>query len=85
MAVIQIATLLIALATPPGTPCSPDYVGACVPMIAGKDVDCLGGEGDGPYYPDKMGPFQRIGKNRYDLDRDHDGLACEPPPDDNGA
>ena len=52
----------------------------CVPDT-GRDVDCLGGEGGGPEFPDAMGPFDRVGPDDFNLDRDHDGLACEPPPD----
>lgn len=46
------------------------------------DYDCAGGGGDGPYY--KAGPFRLIGKDYYDLDRDNDGIACEPY-DDRGS
>lgn len=49
---------------------------------AGSDYDCLGGGGNGPYYV--KGPFVLTGPDIYDLDRDGDGIACEPY-DDMGA
>lgn len=62
--------------TPPTTQsssCDPNYTG-CVPNVYPSDVDCAGGSGNGPYY---TGPVQVIGVDRYDLDRDSDGYACE--------
>jgi hypothetical protein len=56
----------------PQPKCDPNYSG-CVPVAS--DVDCLGGSGNGPAYV--QGPIQVIGKDIYDLDRDHDGIACE--------
>ena len=53
--------------------CDPNYEGACVPADA-SDVDCEGGEGDGPEY---VGPVQVVGDDPYDLDRDGDGEGCE--------
>ena len=55
-------------------PCDPNYTGACVPLAA--DVDCAGGNGDGP--EDVAGPVTGIGRDIYKLDRDGDGRACEP-------
>ncbi|MEQ1902079.1 MAG: hypothetical protein ABL866_15270 [Devosia sp.] len=55
--------------------CDPSYSVACVPIAL--DVDCLGGTGDGPAYPDRRGPFPRVGPDLYGLDRDKDGRACE--------
>jgi len=40
-------------------------------------VDCAGGKGNGPYYTDGTQSFRVIGEDRYGLDRDHDGYACE--------
>lgn len=40
------------------------------------DYDCEGGGGDGPYFV--KGPFRLTGPDTYDLDRDGDGIACEP-------
>jgi hypothetical protein len=51
--------------------CHPSY-DPCVPLAA--DVDCQGGEGDGPAY---TGFVTVIGPDDYDLDRDGDGLGCE--------
>ena len=53
--------------------CHPSY-DPCVPVA--RDVDCAGGRGDGPEYI--MGPIRVIGVDTYGLDRDGDGIACEP-------
>jgi hypothetical protein len=55
-------------------PCDPNYDMACVPVAS--DVDCAGGNGNGPAYV--VGPVRVIGRDIYKLDRDHDGYACEP-------
>jgi hypothetical protein len=54
--------------------CHPSYVGKCVPIAS--DVDCAGGEGDGPAYVE--GPVRVVGPDVYRLDTDGDGIACEP-------
>lgn len=59
-------------ATQPQSGCDPNYTG-CVPIAS--DVDCAGGTGNGPAYV--QGPIRVIGRDIYDLDRDHDGIACE--------
>ncbi len=51
--------------------CDPNYSG-CVPIAS--DVDCAGGSGNGPAY---TGRVSVTGSDIYDLDRDHDGIACE--------
>lgn len=56
----------------PVSSCDPNYSG-CVPIAS--DVDCAGGSGNGPAYVN--GPITVIGSDIYDLDRDHDGIACE--------
>lgn len=53
--------------------CDPNYSGACVPIAS--DVDCAGGSGNGPAYV--SGPVYVIGYDKYDLDRDGDGVGCE--------
>lgn len=53
--------------------CDPNYSGACVPIAS--DVDCAGGSGNGPAYV--WGPVYVIGYDKYDLDRDGDGVGCE--------
>ncbi len=53
--------------------CDPNYTGACVPIA--RDVDCAGGNGDGPAYVE--GPIYVVGRDIYKLDRDGDGTACE--------
>ena len=52
--------------------CDPNYSG-CVPIAS--DVDCSGGSGNGPEYVE--GPIEVIGIDKYRLDADHDGVACE--------
>jgi hypothetical protein len=56
----------------PQQQCDPNYTG-CVPIAS--DVDCAGGTGNGPAYV--KGPVQVIGNDIYELDKDHDGTACE--------
>lgn len=60
---------------PPPPPCDPGYEGACLDPEA-YDYDCAGGEGDGPEYVE--GPVTIVGEDRFDLDRNGDGIACEP-------
>lgn len=60
--------------------CDPNYAGSCVPNVWPADVDCAGGNGNGPYYTDGTQSFRVIGTDRYGLDtNDQDTLACEPP------
>jgi resuscitation-promoting factor RpfB len=66
-------TKVIAVGTKTVRRCDPNYSGACVP-VAG-DVDCAGGNGNGPAYA--QGPFRVVGTDIYDLDRDGDGTACD--------
>ena len=56
--------------------CDPNYSGARVPIA--PDVDCAGGNGNGPAFV--MGPVYVTGRDIYkrDRDRDVDGVACEP-------
>ncbi|MBW4719070.1 hypothetical protein [Saccharothrix obliqua] len=56
----------------PQSPCHPNY-GGCVPIAS--DVDCAGGKGNGPEYV--QGPIDVLGPDVYDLDNDHNGVACE--------
>src|SRR4051812_571610 len=51
----------------------PNYSGCLDPNAS--DYDCSGGSGDGPRY---TGEVRVVGDDRYDLDRDGDGIACEP-------
>lgn len=53
--------------------CDPNYAGKCVPIAS--DVDCAGGNGNGPAYV--RGPVKVIGEDIYKLDRDGDGIACD--------
>ena len=56
-----------------GASCDPNYSGKCVPIAS--DVDCAGGNGNGPAYV--QGPVRVIGVDIYKLDRDGDGIACD--------
>jgi hypothetical protein len=64
--------------TPPPAPsqpsCDPNYEGACLDP-ASPDYDCKGGSGDGPDY---TGEVTVVGDDHFALDRDGDGIACEP-------
>jgi len=66
--------------------CDPNYEGRCLHDGIG-DYDCLGPngehEGDGPNFV--TGPFRRVGDDPFDLDRNHDGIACERRPSGNGG
>ena len=55
--------------------CDPNYTGACVPIAS--DVDCEGGDGDGPEYI--SGPVRVVGSDIYELDDDGNGIGCEDP------
>lgn len=57
-----------------GAECDPNYEGACLDPNS-YDYDCESGEGDGPDY---TGEVTIVGDDPYDLDRDGDGVACEP-------
>lgn len=52
--------------------CHPSY-DPCLPIVS--DVDCAGGNGNGPVYAE--GPIKVIGPDEYELDRDGDGIACD--------
>jgi|GEM_PF-1970487 len=55
--------------------CDPNYANPpCVPIA--RDVDCDGGNGNGPAYV--KGPVRVIGRDIYRLDRDNNGVGCEP-------
>jgi hypothetical protein len=73
--VLAILTLAAAGETGTARECHPSYQGACLPVGEG-DVDCAGGGGDGPHYV--SGPLRVVGPDVYGLDRDGDGIACEP-------
>lgn len=68
--------LLVAGAAGPASAdeCDPNYSLACVPIA--PDVDCAGGSGNGPAYV--RGPVKVVGSDIYGLNRDGDGMACEP-------
>jgi hypothetical protein len=56
-----------------GGGCDPNYTGACLDPSS-PDYDCEGGSGDGPDY---TGRVKVVGDDRFGLDRDGDGVACE--------
>lgn len=65
-------------APPPTAPpqnCHPSYRGECLKVGIG-DYDCAGGSGNGPNYV--QGTVRVVGPDEFDLDRDGDGLGCEP-------
>lgn len=62
---------------PPSPPSDPPPLNCqgydpCLPP--GPDVDCSGGEGDGPRYVD--GPVSVSGSDPYGLDGNNDGVGC---------
>ncbi|MCH7662717.1 MAG: hypothetical protein IH859_02480 [Chloroflexi bacterium] len=66
---------------PTDTPnnCHPSYQGACLAQGVG-DWDCTrAGGGDGPNYVEDVtsGSVQVVGPDKYELDRDNDGIGCE--------
>jgi hypothetical protein len=54
--------------------CEPGYPNECLDSTS-EDYDCEGGEGDGPDYV--AGPIDVEEPDRFDLDRDGDGLGCD--------
>lgn len=79
-AIISIAISLVGAWPAFAQACDPNYAGSCVPNVWPADVDCAGGNGNGPYYTDGTQSFEVVGVDRYDLDtNDPDNLACEPP------
>ncbi|MEQ1933101.1 MAG: hypothetical protein ABL962_04385 [Fimbriimonadaceae bacterium] len=80
---VLIATAIVATAVGVGIACQNANCGGMGSGLAqatpayGSDVDCAGGGGDGPRYV--QGPFRLNGTaDVYGLDRDRDGIACEP-------
>lgn len=69
-----LAASVVVSPTTTAQDCDPNYSGACVPIAS--DVDCAGGNGNGPAYV--SGPVYIVGVDKYELDRDGDGKACEP-------
>ena len=72
--IFSLAVLLALSSGAASAACDPNYGRVCVPVAS--DVDCAGGSGNGPEYV--MGPVEIIGDDIYGLDRDGDGIACEP-------
>ncbi len=66
-------TRVIAVGTKEAPQCDPNYSGACVPIAS--DVDCAGGDGNGPAYV--QGPVRVVGTDIYGLDADGDGIGCD--------
>ncbi|MEO7007127.1 MAG: HNH endonuclease family protein [Terrimesophilobacter sp.] len=69
-----VAPVAVAPAPAPASAgCDSNYSGACVPIAS--DVDCAGGNGNGPAY--FTGTAMVVGSDIYRLDGDGDGIACE--------
>jgi hypothetical protein len=63
--------------SPPTTPapsCDPSYPDVCLDPAV-EDYDCAGGSGNGPGYVE--GPIRVLPPDRFDLDREGDGVGCE--------
>ncbi|MEQ1933810.1 MAG: hypothetical protein ABL962_08025 [Fimbriimonadaceae bacterium] len=74
---VLVTTLYVLAIGQAAAACDPHYRSdVCVPIAS--DVDCWPGEGDGPVYVE--GPFEYEGDDIYGLDRNKDGVACEPAP-----
>jgi resuscitation-promoting factor RpfB len=81
MATLRSSLLALALATLLPAGCAPDATSdncdenyePCVPIAV--DVDCPNGDGDGPAYA--PGPVRVVGRDKYDLDTDGDGIGCD--------
>ncbi|SFR44702.1 hypothetical protein SAMN04488005_2062 [Yoonia tamlensis] len=72
--ICTVSFLLVTASSPTfAQGCDPNYTGACVPIAS--DVDCAGGNGNGPAYV--RGPVQVVGRDIYGLDRDGDGIGCD--------
>jgi beta-lactam-binding protein with PASTA domain len=63
------------LPTAPPPNCHDSYRGECLKVGVG-DYDCAGGSGNDPNYV--QGTVRVVGPDEFDLDRDGDGLGCEP-------
>ncbi len=58
--------------------CHTAYTVACIDPLA-TDVDCAGGEGDGPAFTTATNfPLLNVANDPFGLDRDHNGLGCDP-------
>ncbi len=58
---------------PPSNDCTPGY-SPCLPPAS--DYDCAGGNGNGPAYTGRVSVDHSYG-DKYDLDRDGDGVGCD--------
>jgi hypothetical protein len=67
------AGLMVRPAEAQTSSCDPNYE-ACVPANV-EDVDC-NRDANGPYYTDDHN-FRVTGTDVYELDADHDGIACD--------
>ncbi len=65
-------SLSVLASTAAAQNCDPNY-DPCVPIA--NDVDCAGGNGNGPAYV--QGPVRVIGRDIYRLDHDNNGIGCE--------
>jgi hypothetical protein len=74
-ALVSAAVLANALSASAGRRCTPGYR-PCIPNRP-TDVDCHGGGGNGPRYTRPGVEYRVWGSDRYDLDRNNDGVGCE--------
>jgi hypothetical protein len=56
--------------------CTPGY-SPCLVWHGGKDYDCYGGGGNGPYYTKPGVVYTVTGSDPYDLDTNNNGKGCE--------
>ena len=69
------ATEVVVVPTAPlAENCTPGY-SPCIPP--GPDVDCAGGNGNGPRYVEGPITVDHTHGDPYDLDRDRDNVGCE--------
>ena len=70
-AALREACGLLATAARAGVPSFEQ--GACL-LIGAGDYDRAGGSGNGPNF---TGRVTVVGRDKFDLDRDNDGIGCE--------
>jgi uncharacterized membrane protein len=59
-----------------GRRCTGGY-SPCLTYHGGRDYDCYGGGGNGPFYTKAGVVYQVHGSDPYGLDTDHDHKGCE--------
>lgn len=74
--ILGAGTLAVPISASAQNGCHSSYIGWCVPDD-GRDVDCLGGTGNGPHY---VGRVIVDGPDVFRLDHDRNGIGCEESP-----